>query len=194
MYTATTVDEWTAILRLAVRWGFGTIRALSIQHLAPIATDIDKIVLGRQYGIDQWLHEAFIAVCAREQSLTKEEGRRLTVDDIIEINAVRQLVGSGAQSRQARSLSIAEACAGFDISQFVSPPIAIDLGVTNIVGGQSGQGPYPALNQPDIRQGTTDVDTTVILGSASLEDAEMAAALERADDMELTESRWELVS
>ncbi|KZP08615.1 hypothetical protein FIBSPDRAFT_688896, partial [Athelia psychrophila] len=92
MYTAATVDEWTAILHLAVRWGFCSIRTLSIEHLAPIATDIDKIVLGRQYGIDQWLHEAFIAVCMREQSLTKEEGRQMKADDIIEISAIRQLV------------------------------------------------------------------------------------------------------
>ncbi|KZP33850.1 hypothetical protein FIBSPDRAFT_942965, partial [Athelia psychrophila] len=61
MYTATTVDEWTAILHITVRWGFGSIRTLFIKHLAPIATEIDKIVLGRQYGIDQWIHEAFIA-------------------------------------------------------------------------------------------------------------------------------------
>ncbi|KZP33808.1 hypothetical protein FIBSPDRAFT_667194, partial [Athelia psychrophila] len=90
VYLATTVDEWAAILHLAARWGFGSIRTLSIKHLAPIATDIDKIVLGRKYGIDQWLHEAFIAVCMREQSLTKEEGRKIKVDDIIEISAIRQ--------------------------------------------------------------------------------------------------------
>ncbi|KZP16652.1 hypothetical protein FIBSPDRAFT_713527, partial [Athelia psychrophila] len=85
-----TVDEWTAILHLAVRWGFQSIRTLSITQLTPIATDIDKIVLGRQYEINPWLHEAFTAVCMREQSVTKEEGRRMRVDDIIEISAIRQ--------------------------------------------------------------------------------------------------------
>ncbi|KZP33851.1 hypothetical protein FIBSPDRAFT_672819, partial [Athelia psychrophila] len=90
MYTAATVDEWTAILHIAVRWGFGSIRTLSIKHLAPIATDVDKIVLGRQYGIDEWLGDAYLAVCMRHKSLSKEEGRRMKVDDIIEINAIRQ--------------------------------------------------------------------------------------------------------
>ncbi|KZP33821.1 hypothetical protein FIBSPDRAFT_671410, partial [Athelia psychrophila] len=90
MYTATAVNEWTAILHLAVKWGFGSIRTLSIKHLAPIATDIDKIILGRQYGIDEWLSDAYLAVCMREQSLTEEEGTRLRVADIIKINSIRQ--------------------------------------------------------------------------------------------------------
>ncbi|KZP08646.1 hypothetical protein FIBSPDRAFT_670202, partial [Athelia psychrophila] len=90
MYTATTVDEWSAILHIAVRWSFGSIRALSIKHLAPIATDVDKIVLGRQYAIDEWLADAYLAVCIREQSLTEEEGTRLKVADIIKISSIRQ--------------------------------------------------------------------------------------------------------
>ncbi|KZP16649.1 RHD3-domain-containing protein [Athelia psychrophila] len=122
VYTAVTVDDWTAILHLAVRWGFHSIKTLAIKQLTPIATDIDKIVLGRQYDINPWLHEAFTAVCMREQSVTKEEGRRMRVDDIIEINAIRQLYRPAAQPTQVSTLSIGEACAGFDLLQFVSLP------------------------------------------------------------------------
>ncbi|KZP11511.1 RHD3-domain-containing protein [Athelia psychrophila] len=125
VYTASTVDEWTAILHLAVRWGFQSIRTLAITRLTPIATDIDKIVLGRQYEIDPWLHEAFTAVCMREQSVTKEEGRRMRVDDIIEINAIRQLFKPAAQPAQLSTLSIGEAFAGFDLLQFVSLPTPV---------------------------------------------------------------------
>ncbi|KZP33846.1 hypothetical protein FIBSPDRAFT_1035822 [Athelia psychrophila] len=209
MYTATTVDEWSAVLHIAVRWGFGSIRTLSIKHLAPIATDIDKIVLGRQYGIDQWLHEAFIAVCIREQSLTKEEGRQMTVDDIIEISAIRQLVGPGAQPRQAPRLSIVEACAGFDISQFVSlptgseraahgPAIASDLDVTpHLVlseqhaisptdsgKGQNRLGLDPNLNQSNSTPPTTGVDTTVPPGVTSSEEAEESERAQEAAALE----------
>ncbi|KZP16655.1 hypothetical protein FIBSPDRAFT_681682, partial [Athelia psychrophila] len=90
IYTASTVDEWTAILHLAARWGFQSISTLAIVQLTPIATDIDKIVLGRQYEINPWLREAFTAVCMRERSVSKEEGRRMGVDDTVEISAIRQ--------------------------------------------------------------------------------------------------------
>ncbi|KZP11504.1 RHD3-domain-containing protein [Athelia psychrophila] len=134
VYTASTVDDWTAILHLAVRWGFQSIRTLAIARLTPIATDIDKIVLGRQYGINAWLHEAFTAICMREQSVTKEESRRMKVDDIIEISALRQLFRPVAQPTQLSTLSIGEACAGFDLLQFVSlpepaiPPVSEEAG------------------------------------------------------------------
>ncbi|KZP11510.1 RHD3-domain-containing protein [Athelia psychrophila] len=134
VYTAVTVDDWTAILHLAVRWGFQSIRTLAITRLTPIATDIVKIVLGRQYDINPWLREAFTAICMREQSVTKEEGRRMRVDDIIEINAIRQMYSPTAQPAQLSTLSIGETCADFDLLQFVSlpepamPPVSQEAG------------------------------------------------------------------
>lgn len=98
VYTVSTVEDWTGILHLAERWGFEFIKALAIKHLAAIASDIDKVVLGRQYGIDRWLHEGLIDVYMREKSLTKEEGRRMTVVDFIEISAIRQLFPPPAQA------------------------------------------------------------------------------------------------
>ncbi|KZP11507.1 RHD3-domain-containing protein [Athelia psychrophila] len=145
VYTASTVDEWTAILHLAVRWGFQSISTLSIMQLTPIATDIDKIVLGRQYEINPWLHEAFTAVCMREQSVTKEEGRRMRVDDIIEISAMRQLFRQGTQSTQVPPLSIGEVCAGFDLLQFVSLPTALGAAIA----GDSNIAPHPASSIPN---------------------------------------------
>ncbi|KZP08613.1 hypothetical protein FIBSPDRAFT_695732, partial [Athelia psychrophila] len=89
VYTATSVEEWTSILHLAVRWGFESIKNLSIERLSPIASDIDKIVLGRQYAIDEWLGDAYLAICSREECLSKEEGMRMEKEDIIEISAIR---------------------------------------------------------------------------------------------------------
>ncbi|KZP33856.1 hypothetical protein FIBSPDRAFT_716816, partial [Athelia psychrophila] len=83
------VEEWTSILHLAVRWGFESIKNLSIERLSPIASDIDKIVLGRQYAIDEWLGDAYLAICSREECLSKEEGMRMEKEDIIEISAIR---------------------------------------------------------------------------------------------------------
>jgi len=159
VYTATTVDEWTVILHLAVRWGFDSIKTLAIKHLAPIATDVDKIVLGRQYGIDPWLCEAFIAVCMREQSLTKEEGRRMKVDDVVEISAVRQRFGPGAQPKQATFFSIEEACVGLDLSQFVSPPTSSERAAPGVVlSGESNVTPQRTPSPSSAVSDNGDVD------------------------------------
>ena len=115
VYTATTVEEWSAVLSLADRWAFHDIRELAIAQLAPIASDIEKIVLGRKYGINQWLGAAYLAVCVREQSLTKEEGKLMTVDDIVEISSIRQQSRTGAHPRVAPSLSIEDVCARFGL-------------------------------------------------------------------------------
>ncbi|KZP16648.1 hypothetical protein FIBSPDRAFT_748524, partial [Athelia psychrophila] len=144
-YTAVTVDDWTAVLHLAVRWGFQSIRTLAITRLTPIATDIDKIVLGRQYDINPWLHEAFIALCMREQNVTKEEGSRMRVDDITKINAMRQLFRQGAQPMPASALSIGETRAGFDVSlpEPAMPPVSEEVGSAE----KSREGPALFLEQ-----------------------------------------------
>ncbi|KZP03805.1 hypothetical protein FIBSPDRAFT_807466 [Athelia psychrophila] len=89
-YPASTVEEWAGILHLADKWSFQSIRALSITQIAPIASPIDKIVFGRLYNINEWLTGAYHAVCTRPDALILEEGRRLGVDDVIQINAIRQ--------------------------------------------------------------------------------------------------------
>ncbi|KZP29666.1 hypothetical protein FIBSPDRAFT_815741 [Athelia psychrophila] len=90
VYPASTVEEWSGILHLADKWSFLSIRALAIAQIAPIASPIDKIVFGRLYGVNEWLVSAYHAVCTRPDALTLEEGRRLGVDDVIRINAIRQ--------------------------------------------------------------------------------------------------------
>ncbi|KZP33825.1 hypothetical protein FIBSPDRAFT_1035808 [Athelia psychrophila] len=108
VYTTTSVQEWTSILHLAVRWGFESIKDLSIERLSPIASDIDKVVLGRQYAIDDWLGDAYLAICSRQKCLSKEEGMRMEKEDIIEISAIRHQFGLGAPSKVALPLSIGE--------------------------------------------------------------------------------------
>ncbi|KZP25161.1 hypothetical protein FIBSPDRAFT_1009241, partial [Athelia psychrophila] len=90
LYSVSTVDEWSSILHLADKWSFESIRALAITQLVPIASPIDKIVLGRRYGVNAWLPGAYGTVCVRPTALTLDEGRRLGVDDVVRINAIRQ--------------------------------------------------------------------------------------------------------
>lgn len=89
IYPATTVDEWTAIMHLADKWTFKSVRVLAIKSLSSIASPVDKIILGRKYDIEEWLSDAYEAVCRRPEPLTLEEGIRLQMDDVIKIYAIR---------------------------------------------------------------------------------------------------------
>ncbi|KZP06381.1 hypothetical protein FIBSPDRAFT_804941, partial [Athelia psychrophila] len=88
--TNKTTAQWTSILHLAAKWGFDSIQHLAIDNLTTTAIPVDKIVLGRRYGISDWLPGAYEAVCTRADPLTVEEGMKLGVEDIIKISAARQ--------------------------------------------------------------------------------------------------------
>ncbi|KZP17548.1 hypothetical protein FIBSPDRAFT_830317, partial [Athelia psychrophila] len=88
--TNKTTAQWTSVLHLAAKWGFESIQLLAIDKLTATAIPVDKIVLGRRYGISDWLPGAYEAVCTRADSLTVEEGMKLGVEDIIRISAARQ--------------------------------------------------------------------------------------------------------
>ncbi|KZP02164.1 hypothetical protein FIBSPDRAFT_709076, partial [Athelia psychrophila] len=88
--TEKTTSQWTSVLHLAAKWGFESIQLLAIDKLTATAIPVDKIVLGRRYGISDWLHGAYEAVCTRADPLTVEEGMKLGVEDVIRISAARQ--------------------------------------------------------------------------------------------------------
>jgi hypothetical protein len=89
-YTLTTLDEWTSVLHLASKWGFKSMRTLALRKLLPLASPVDKIVLGRKYGFDDWLTPAFVAVCARAEPLSLAEAKRMDGEDVARIYQARE--------------------------------------------------------------------------------------------------------
>ncbi|KAA1470549.1 hypothetical protein DENSPDRAFT_879791 [Dentipellis sp. KUC8613] len=85
-----TVDAWTAILRLSNEWSSASIRMLAIAHLEPITSVVDKIVLGRAYGIESWLRPGCVALYGREQPPMQEEGLWLGASDALLTTTVRE--------------------------------------------------------------------------------------------------------
>jgi len=118
--------QWTSILHLAAKWEFESIKLLAIDNLAAHALPVDKIVLGRRYGIHAWLPGAYESVCTREDPLTVEEGIVLGVEDVIKISAARQVYG-------------------YAKSRFEGKHFAQDLSEIFGLGGSAGaQSPGPA--------------------------------------------------
>ncbi|KZP24013.1 hypothetical protein FIBSPDRAFT_951603 [Athelia psychrophila] len=102
---AKTTAQWTSILHLAAKWGFESIQLLAIDNLAATAIPVDKIVLGRRYGISDWLPGAYEAVCTHSDPLTVEEGMKLGVEDVIRISAARQVYGCAKARYETKHLS-----------------------------------------------------------------------------------------
>ncbi|KAF7981366.1 hypothetical protein HWV62_33835 [Athelia sp. TMB] len=103
--TEKNIDQWTSILHLSAKWGFESIKLLAIDRLTAYAAPIDKIVLGRRYGIDDWLPSSYEAVCMRVDPLTMEEGMKLGLEDAIRISAARQIYGCAEPRHKLAYLS-----------------------------------------------------------------------------------------
>jgi hypothetical protein len=95
VYSATTVEEWTAVLDLAAKWKFESIRAFAIKQLESIASPIDKIVIGRGHNVLDWLVDAYGAVCERTDALTLDEAKLLGMEDVVKISSLRQDIRDG---------------------------------------------------------------------------------------------------
>ncbi|KAI5890073.1 uncharacterized protein SCHCODRAFT_01099699 [Schizophyllum commune H4-8] len=85
----TTAKQWTGVLELVMQWKIDVLRKLVIDKLAPLASSVDKLVLGEKYGIEGWAKEAYKDLCLRRAPLSKEEGRRLGVDAVVRINEMK---------------------------------------------------------------------------------------------------------
>jgi hypothetical protein len=94
-------EELSSILDLSTRWGFATIRKMAIRCLKP-PTPLQRLVLGRKYGIEEWILPALQELCERPLPLAYDEARPLTIEDVI-------LVGSVRESIRSRTLTVKSA-------------------------------------------------------------------------------------
>jgi hypothetical protein len=91
-------EEWISIMDLSSKLEFASIYELSVLNIAPHATFLDKAVLGKRYGVKQWVVEAYGELCTREKPLALEEGRKLGIDLVIKINELRHELFFGASA------------------------------------------------------------------------------------------------
>lgn len=86
-----TLQEWSEAFHIATLWGFEQLRAYIIKTTDSIAQDpMDRIQLADQCGLTEWLHPAYAKLCARDTSLTAEEGRRLGFERFAALSRIRE--------------------------------------------------------------------------------------------------------
>jgi hypothetical protein len=80
------LDQWTDVLKLSSKWGFDDIRVTSVEAILPLASPVDKIVLGRtNIDCSGWIADAYVDLLEREESLTVDEARRMPIEDVVAI-------------------------------------------------------------------------------------------------------------
>jgi hypothetical protein len=77
--------EWTDVLHLSSKWGFEHLRTAAITAILPLASAVDKLVLGRTYGFVDWVPGAYMDLLKCTEDLTVAEARRMDVEDIVAV-------------------------------------------------------------------------------------------------------------
>jgi hypothetical protein len=65
------------VLKVAHRFSFASVRKHAIKHLTTITSCIDKLVLAREFGVDEWVAGARRDVCAMPELPADEDIDRL---------------------------------------------------------------------------------------------------------------------
>jgi hypothetical protein len=82
--------DWTSVLKLSHLFGFASMRALAIKRLLPLTSPVDKIVLGLEYGIKDWLPQAYIDLCEADLLPSVDDSRRLGFEVFANIARARE--------------------------------------------------------------------------------------------------------
>jgi hypothetical protein len=78
-----TLSEWTDVLHLSTKWGFEHLRTAAIMAILPLASAVDKLVLGRTYGFVDWVPGAYTDLLKREDDLTLDEAKKMALEDVV---------------------------------------------------------------------------------------------------------------
>ncbi|PCH35703.1 hypothetical protein WOLCODRAFT_80255, partial [Wolfiporia cocos MD-104 SS10] len=87
-----TIEDWTAILKLAYDWRFAEVKKLCCRELEKFdIAPVQKIELYQTYELDKkLLIPSYIAMCTRQEPLSVKEGRQLGLETALLIATARE--------------------------------------------------------------------------------------------------------
>lgn len=110
MIPTLTKDEWAGVLDFAHVYDAPNLRDLAATHLIHLAPSVDRIVWGREYGLSHWLLDAYVEICTRPTKLSKEEGIRLGIHEMMNIHSVREDLRSQSLSGEDARRLVQKTC------------------------------------------------------------------------------------
>ncbi|KAJ3985146.1 hypothetical protein F5890DRAFT_1197776 [Lentinula detonsa] len=84
-------SEWTSVLKLADMWCMDVVKEHAIATMDQISNvdPIDKVVVGRKYGINSWLVPSFDALLRRSQPWDEQDVERLGLSTVLKLVELR---------------------------------------------------------------------------------------------------------
>jgi hypothetical protein len=82
-------EQWKSILHLSTRWGFASLRRLTLGSIEP-PTPFDQLLLARAYSVEEWVLPALSELCERTVPLSLNEARQMSIDDVVLVTTVRE--------------------------------------------------------------------------------------------------------
>ncbi|KAI4518820.1 hypothetical protein K525DRAFT_207554 [Schizophyllum commune Loenen D] len=145
-----TVDEWTSVLRLAVKWSIPNLRARALREIEPRASPVEKVVIGREFALGKaWLLPAFVAICGARECLGYADAARLGLRTVVEIGRIRE-----GYLIHGTVTDLAEAVRARDVLSFPSPEFypsaGLDDGVpiATVPSGAAATSSAPVVPHP----------------------------------------------
>lgn len=86
--------EWKSILHLASLWEMRDIRSHAIAHLSSCASPTAKVILGRAYDHPPWVRDGYLRLCLRNEPLSMNEAKELSLQEILGVAEAREKVRS----------------------------------------------------------------------------------------------------
>jgi hypothetical protein len=83
-----------SVLGVAHRFNFASMRALAIRQLDSLTSCVDRIVLARQFGVDDWLRPAYTQVCMMRALISDEDIDRLGLELFKKVARARNRLSS----------------------------------------------------------------------------------------------------
>ncbi|KAF9256696.1 hypothetical protein L218DRAFT_1081237 [Marasmius fiardii PR-910] len=106
LFETLTIGDWTSVLKLSTQWYFTALRKLAIHYLSKNEqfTNIDRIILARQYGVAQWFLEGIVkTACESDKEIAHTDADRLTTHTTVSLYHMKGAIRSNLSFGQKTS-------------------------------------------------------------------------------------------
>jgi hypothetical protein len=87
------------VLKLSNLFNFASLRTFAIAKLFPITNSFDKIILARDYGMDEWLEDAYLDVCMAGTLPSDDDSEALGFPTFRKVARAWEILGIGQSSK-----------------------------------------------------------------------------------------------
>ncbi|KAK7024956.1 hypothetical protein R3P38DRAFT_1055634 [Favolaschia claudopus] len=129
--------KWVSVLKLSTQWRFLDVRRLAIQqlHTRPDLGGVERVMLGRQYGIVSFIRIGYVVLVRRTEVLSTEEAQEIGWDTAFHLSQLRE--------KAAKST--------------VSPQEVVATFEEELKSAQSASAAYPSDSEPSFDEWTRSV-------------------------------------